>query len=116
MNKYTEIKVEEISRRFKLDGISVDDVLMDGSNLKGITFKDKKGNIIKLQYMDYRVAFFAIQEPKFEEKWVLKGDFKGLVVVKEVFDYESNARKRLEELDDCPELIISKELVEVTNE
>lgn len=112
MVRYTEIKSGEFERRIKLEGLSVVDIVSENNNLKALTLSDKKGNIIKFQYLDYRVSLFAVAEPKFEKKWVLKGNFKGLEI-KEVYDYESDAKNRKEELDDCDTLVIVNELVEV---
>lgn len=114
MNKYTEITPKDITRRFNLEGITITDLIMEGPNLKALTMVDKKGTTIKFQYMDYRVSLFALEEPQYEEKWVLKGTFKGLVV-KEIFDYETEAVLRKRYLDDCSTLVINKEMVEVTN-
>jgi hypothetical protein len=110
--KLTKVEAKDISRRCSLEGITITELVLDGNSFKSITMQDKKGVILKFSYSGYSVEINALKEPKFEEKWVLKGKYKGLEV-KEIFEYESDAMKRKDELDDSNTLVINKDLVEV---
>lgn len=110
MKKLTRVKIADAERRCTLEGIKVAEVVGD-TDIKSITLEDKKGKQLKISYGSYDVAVYGSKEPEYENKWVLRGNYKG-IQVNEVFDEKYEASKRHGELDYDVSLVIGEEMVE----
>ena len=72
-----------------------------GSNhISRVRLTDEWGNFVEFRDSAYdSVKAFVKAPPKMEKRWVLEGSFAGLAWVREEFDSEYEAQKRLREFE-----------------
>lgn len=81
----------------KLDGIKIDWTKTDGS-VKEITFTDASGNVVVVGG-SYGISVYVPKPFEEVDRHVLVGSFMGLVDVKELFEYEHEAKAKLSDFE-----------------
>ena len=69
----------------------------EDKNFKELRITDEKDNFIIVKPASSYSETLKILIPKFEDRWLLSGDFLGVAKIEEYFDDEYSAERRLEE-------------------
>lgn len=101
------------SSEIVLEGVKVDLDIVDGS-VKGVTFTDAKGNVVRMAERGYNLYVEVPAPPEIERKYRLHGSVLGLPVEQYFEDeYSANDEKRRLENGSRDDADLTVELVEV---